>query len=1729
MAVEYLVHYYEPNNLEHNPEDLNVGVYFEVDVQKRGSLDSGTYKGEASFGFKPVNVFGGEDNLITTSYSDITMLELSNGGNTESIGIESINIKYNSWYFPEVNIKFVDVRGNALFNPMEMTNDSNSNAQGSFLSCLFMFPYPIFKITIKGYYGKPVTFNMTVRDVRASLNPQSGNFEVSVNFIGYMYSYLTDVPMRYLFAAPYIGYDNVSSYLGEFQEGTKDAGIPIPTFTEFIAEMSKGIESMENNSEITKAKETIGKCGSAKNHIENIKTNYNGVKNLIINSCKIYDNNVKVTNVEDFFDKTDISQPFEIEYKGDEETVKNTPLSGLVDGLNSYVNSAKTNWNALKQTDLVYEEKDIQMVLNPTFIEQINNFSNDKNNHFLDNNGEYLRVKFYMNYTSDMKLLENILDIAEDKSSKAKSALEKAEDDVFNNTLSWRPTISNVFQMTLAHLDKFYENVNRCISDIDNSSNSRQLSKLDVETDCNTHGSELTVFPFPAFYDNEDKYLWIGNTKARNYHERYLVEHIINGSQLARDDMKEKLTQYDQNFNATFVYPQKGIPSLLYDVVYGNPYKINNIDFANLVTPGGDYGLPKAAEIFITRYLLKYFYNKDKIIGRVLTSDEAKTNNIDFDGYKNIPFINDDMFVQIEALNLLGEGNNLKAIKDSGFWDAVGNTANNHTEKVYKFAEHLINEVYSKKIEDIESEGFYDAYYIDDKKRKDMYIYSSKTEHRFVNTIQNIPKEEYDAHMAQVSYILGNENIDYELYKKCFPLSIDSMENNFELTVLQSSSGGFLMVNNKEVLNNKNTPEYEDMQKQILAYFENDKGKNVGRIEPEANRYFNLGLNENEVVDFTTFFGYSNSDLPCYNATKESLKTRYTNTKETWIARHLTPNAEKKLCYSFSCRRYPNMGDGNKLGDAPEDVKLQILDDFFKALGFSRFSEEQYNIEGFIGCIVKMENSGIIKVPLLYMVYIGRFISKLSDKKLLRGCYEYSIVKEAIKIYEDNWKNIVDDIVQYILKEQTANDVAGTKNDDYEFYETKKRCYVFRRLSPAAIGKLNELFKKSHYVFNLHGSAKGNIISNDYTEEFKGDLNRAFSNFQIVIADKCGLNLPESNIEDAPLPEDNAISDDRKLGIYDTLKNLYDRWKFGCNRNGKGHGNLETQVSIKNFVFRNALNEDIGDKYNINIDKVVKLISSIYKGNTDMSVYSFLTEVTRIADCMMLSLPANVYEVMNSMGKMKELFTPYRYISAKEDAMQTTYIVTHRQKTSEHLDFAPNVSEYKNDGVTFKNKVCKSVEGDDEELGVFGVTYSLGNQRFFKDIKVSMDKPIVTEQSIAATMQIAEAGGSKGSNTIGRAYHDLFDTYSAHNYNCTVTTMGNAQIMPMMYFQLNNIGLFKGGYMIINVEHTLNNQGMTTTFIGNRISKYQFNLDTNNVWERDGIDNTEYSDNDDKSSSSSSKSEPHVNRKKRKDVDNLAYSKENTTIIIDAGHYMSKAGKESPDLNPETDMFKMDDPERRGDGVLNPYDIYKNETYRYREYWGNRKIANRLVEKLRTAGYTVKDMYESDKAAKDYENFGGKTNSLYNDLKNQGKTMIIVSIHSNAAANSGWGGGNFWSIYCQRDDISDVYNPKTSYTLAECIAKKAKKIFKDPKNADILPVVGDKKMSVKTTPQTFTDEPGKKYRPTTMSHAPAVLSENLFHDTKSHVKFLGSQKGREMIAEIHYQGIVAFFDEMQKS
>jgi hypothetical protein len=65
---------------------------------------------------------------------------------------------------------------------------------------------------------------------------------------------------------------------------------------------------------------------------------------------------------------------------------------------------------------------------------------------------------------------------------------------------------------------------------------------------------------------------------------------------------------------------------------------------------------------------------------------------------------------------------------------------------------------------------------------------------------------------------------------------------------------------------------------------------------------------------------------------------------------------------------------------------------------------------------------------------------------------------------------------------------------------------------------------------------------------------------------------------------------------------------------------------------------------------------------------------------------------------------------------------------------------------------------------------------------------------------------------------------------CKVEMMGCMNIMPLMYFQLNNIPLFRGAYMITNVSHSITQGNIVTSFSGVRVSRYlQPQVDTHLV------------------------------------------------------------------------------------------------------------------------------------------------------------------------------------------------------------------------------------------------------------------------------------------------------------
>ena len=111
---------------------------------------------------------------------------------TQLLGIKSINvdIKFNG--VPEVNMVLVDVQGRSLF-------ETGGNSP---YSVFMYYPYPMFKLTLKGYYGKAIQYELMLLTFNANFDAGTGNFIVDLKFIARTSAILDDIRLGYLFALP---------------------------------------------------------------------------------------------------------------------------------------------------------------------------------------------------------------------------------------------------------------------------------------------------------------------------------------------------------------------------------------------------------------------------------------------------------------------------------------------------------------------------------------------------------------------------------------------------------------------------------------------------------------------------------------------------------------------------------------------------------------------------------------------------------------------------------------------------------------------------------------------------------------------------------------------------------------------------------------------------------------------------------------------------------------------------------------------------------------------------------------------------------------------------------------------------------------------------------------------------------------------------------------------------------------------------------------------------------------------------------------------------------------------------------------------------------------------------------------------------------------------------------------------------------------------------------------
>lgn len=243
------------DNYERAPRLEDYSIYFnlEVEICGRENISANkkitsdvlilSYRQNLNTSAETVNFMGGTKvkpsnegynpmQYLTTNYADMYVGDLYDYGTTEMIGVKSVDIEYQASCVPVVTVNFTDVRGISLFQPTELSRANSyqgigginaDNVAQSFFQCFFRVPMPRFTMTIKGFYGKPVTYECLCDKFDTKFNSSTGDFDITTRFIGYSYSFLTDISIDALLAAPYSDFGgglvgNYNKYWAEKKE-----------------------------------------------------------------------------------------------------------------------------------------------------------------------------------------------------------------------------------------------------------------------------------------------------------------------------------------------------------------------------------------------------------------------------------------------------------------------------------------------------------------------------------------------------------------------------------------------------------------------------------------------------------------------------------------------------------------------------------------------------------------------------------------------------------------------------------------------------------------------------------------------------------------------------------------------------------------------------------------------------------------------------------------------------------------------------------------------------------------------------------------------------------------------------------------------------------------------------------------------------------------------------------------------------------------------------------------------------------------------------------------------------------------------------------------------------------------------------------------------------------------------------------------------------------------------
>lgn len=590
-------------------------------------------------------VYGGDSTLLTTYYTDINYDDVVKNNIVEGLGIESVQVSFESYYTPTIVIKFIDVRGSSLFGREEAVHEGGENlTSSSVFGVFFTVPYPKFKLQIKGFYGHAVTYQLTCSDFKASFNSQTGNFEAVATFIGYSYSLLTDIPLRYLVAAPYCNYvgKNYWDKRLHSSDWTLSDGNPPRKLFEII----ENIRSLLTYGDILKSlmtdEETERKANleNERSLLNNLSTTLkeyiNSLRELVGSSkCFIVGSDNSNDNTEQLILFNDSE---EIE-AGDRIKLASTNFIDAFDTYNNSFNdrafsnsllpngshSVRQSRDKIKFTEIcdiettgriakVTFKKGNQVVeqsvsgirtikINDRTISDIlaTKLYNDANpvsnviSEYFSKYAYLIDLNKFLNTISER--IENINKLDADLDSEIKLRVQ----DSAKFKLGFTPYIGDVFKIIMCHLETFVHMMWECFHNIESSDRSPGRLNISIDdTDFVNVGDTFKIGPWPGVFNNGKKtdeggeidssldgtIAWVGDF-SHNFEEEKLV------TELYKADMKIGEEKPNEQKSMTVISTLPVMPS---DI--NNWSQVFNPEIKNNISSLSGYLSFRAAQIF---------------------------------------------------------------------------------------------------------------------------------------------------------------------------------------------------------------------------------------------------------------------------------------------------------------------------------------------------------------------------------------------------------------------------------------------------------------------------------------------------------------------------------------------------------------------------------------------------------------------------------------------------------------------------------------------------------------------------------------------------------------------------------------------------------------------------------------------------------------------------------------------------------------------------------------------------------------------------------------------------------------------------------------------------------------------------------------------------------------------------------------------------------------------------